>query len=412
MSSSVAVDAKGNVFLTGAFTDTVNFGGGDLASKSGSSDIFVASYTQDGVHRWSKAFGDAGNDEGEYLRLDSSGNVYVIGLFTGPVDFGGGPLSSQERDAFIASFTGMGAHRWSKGFGGKTTDSAASVAADPNGNVYLFGTFATTADFGGGPITSQGSSDAFLVSFTSTGAYRWSKTLGGADRDSGSVLTVDAAGDVFAAGRFRTTTNIDGDVFTSKGEGDIFIISYDSTGSKRWTKPLGGTGDDAPFDLVTDRSGNLTLTGRFQDAVDFGGGSIASHGGSDIFLASYSTKAAHRWSKAIGGIPNDAGRRLAVDSSGNIFLTGFFSGTADPGGGPLTSQGSSDVLVASYDSLGVPRWQKSFGDNDNECGYGIAVSENGCHVTLSGWFRGKQDFGGGTLTSKGSLDIFVVQFSP
>ncbi|MCK5796794.1 MAG: hypothetical protein KAI47_06420 [Deltaproteobacteria bacterium] len=413
VSASVNIDAQGNVYLTGRFKGTVDFGGGPLSSDSGSSDIFVASYTKSGAHRWSKRFGGAGDDGGEYLRVDASGNIYLTGSFVGTTDFGNGPVTAHDggSDAFIASFTSAGVHRWSKTFGEKWSDIGTGLAFDSQRNVYLNGSF-HTIDLGGGIITSKGGSDTFLVSFTSAGVYRWSKTFGGPNADYASALVVDAKDNLVATGRFFETLDMDGEILTSKGEGDIYILSCTATGTKRWIKSFGDTLDDGPFDVVVDKSGNVTITGRFQNTLDFGGGPITSHGGSDVFLASFTSAGVHRWSKGFGGIPNEAGRRLAVDSAGNIFLGAHLAGTGDPGGGPITSVGNADILVASYTNMGLSRWQKNFGDSHTQTAYGIAVDPSGCRVTVSGWFGGAVNFGGGDLPSKGSSDIFVVQFAP
>jgi len=86
----VAVDESGNVYLTGMFSGSADFGDGKpLSSANGSGDIFVASYTAKGAHRWSKRFGDTGEDGGDDVWIDASGNVYVAGSFSGGVDFGG-----------------------------------------------------------------------------------------------------------------------------------------------------------------------------------------------------------------------------------------------------------------------------------------------------------------------------------
>jgi hypothetical protein len=407
---SVAIDASGNVYLTGAFTGKINLGGQDFTSTGDASDIFLASYTDKGVHRWSRQFGGMGRDSGEYLQVDASGNIYLTGEFSGTADFGGGLMASKGIDAFVASFTGAGVHRWSRGYGGTSTDSGAGVAVDGSGNVYLIGSFRVSAAFGGGDLTSKGKADTFVASFSPDGAHRWSKPLGGVGEDYGSAIAVDPGGNVTATGRFFGSVDFNGTTITSKGQDDIYIVSYTGTGSPRWRKRMGGLGQDVPFDLVADGGGNVFVTGRFQETVDFGGSSVSSNGGSDIFIASYSNKGVLRWSRGIGGAQDDAGRRLAVDGGGNVFLAAMFQGTADPGGGPLTSNGGGDVLAASYTGLGQPCWQLSFGDADDEAGYGVAVQGSG-QLVLAGWFYDTLSLGGQTQNSVGGMDIFVAGFT-
>jgi hypothetical protein len=87
------MDADGSVLATGLFSGAIDFGGGPLVS-AGLTDIFVAKLDRTGVHLWSQAFGDASNQNGNGITVDSMGNVLVAGYFEGEVDFGGGPLVS------------------------------------------------------------------------------------------------------------------------------------------------------------------------------------------------------------------------------------------------------------------------------------------------------------------------------
>ena len=116
--NGVAVDGSGNVLVTGIFSGTVNFGGGNLVS-AGDFDIFVAKYNASGVHQWSRRFGSAERStSGTDVAVDGSGNVFVTGYFSGTVDFGGGNLVSAGRsDIFLAKYNANGVHQWSKRFG-------------------------------------------------------------------------------------------------------------------------------------------------------------------------------------------------------------------------------------------------------------------------------------------------------
>jgi len=168
----VAVDRSGNVVVTGYFEGTVDFGGGPLTS-AGFGDVFVASYSPAGAHRWSKRFGSSKSyGLGRGVAVDKSGNAVVTGDFEGTVGFGGAPLKSAgEDDTFVASFDPTGTHRWSKRFGsassehydGTTFGDSYGVALDGSGNVVVTGTFQETVDFGGGPLTSASCTDIFLL---------------------------------------------------------------------------------------------------------------------------------------------------------------------------------------------------------------------------------------------------------
>ena len=162
----VASDASGNMLVTGHFGNTVNFGGGDLTSV-GSRDIVVAKYDANGVHQWSQRFGSTSGDFGYSAVTDASSNVFVTGCFAGTVDFGGGGLGSVGGDdIFVAKYDANGVHQWSQRFGGVESDCGYAVGVDASGGVTATGYFAGTVDFGGGDLISAGSDDIFLVKYS------------------------------------------------------------------------------------------------------------------------------------------------------------------------------------------------------------------------------------------------------
>jgi hypothetical protein len=151
--------------------------------------------------------------------------------------------------------------------------------------------------------------------------------------------------------------------------------------------------------------------GYFNGSVDFGGGPLTSVLGSfDIFLAKFDSAGNHLWSKRFGGASNEYPTAVAVDGSGNAFLTGDIFGSVDFGGGLLTSAGGQDIFLAKFDPAGNHLWSKRFGDTVGQLGKGIAVDGSG-NAFLTGAFFGSVDFGGGPLTSAGLADIFLAKFA-
>lgn len=124
---------------------------------------------QHGTHLWSKQFGDNDNQYASAMAVDAMGNVLITGYFYGTVDFGGGPLICKDMgDIFVAKFNTQGNHLWSRRFGdehlGSWIGSVTSAATvDSAGNVLLTGYFGGTVDFGSGPLTSAGYADIFLA---------------------------------------------------------------------------------------------------------------------------------------------------------------------------------------------------------------------------------------------------------
>ncbi|MBW2736741.1 MAG: SBBP repeat-containing protein, partial [Deltaproteobacteria bacterium] len=407
----VATDRSGNITLVGRFQGTVDFGGGPLTG-AGDYDVFVASYTTDAVHRWSKAFGGPTRDYSFGIAVDNEDNTVITGHFQGSANFGGNVLTSAgSNDIFMASYDSKGAHRWSRGLGGTEDDQGRAVATDGSGNITITGLFHGSVDFGAGPVVGGLSSDVFVASYDASGAHRWSRGAGGVMADIGHGVTVDSGGNVTVTGGFWGTANFGGDPLIDADNGDIFVASYTTKGAHRWSKAFNSNWSNYGKAVAADDDGNVTLTGTFGLSLDFGGGTLVSKGNTDVFVASFSAKGEHRWSKALGSTAPDKGHGITVDGGGNVFVTGSFQDTADFGGGLTTSAGLRDIFVASYSLSGAHRWSMRFGGPVLDEGQSVAVDKNG-NVALTGYFGDSIDFGGNTLTSVGSTDVFLARFVP
>ncbi|MBW2735813.1 MAG: SBBP repeat-containing protein [Deltaproteobacteria bacterium] len=397
----VAVDRRGNIYVTGNFQDTAHLGGSDVASQ-GASDIFLVSFSATGALRWQKAIGGIGADRGADVVVDDGDNLYVTGSFQDTVDVGGNDIISQGgSDAFLLRFaTDTGVLRWQKTIGGISTDSGRGVAVDASGNVYLVGNFQETVDLGGGNVTSNGSHDFFVTSFSPTGGHRWQRAMGNTLVDDVAAVAVSADGNVSLTGTIQGTIDLGGGPTTDSNK-NVFVTSFTTTGVHRWQKTLGGLSGDNGYDIAVDMSGNVILTGMFHTNGDFGGGIIASKGDYDIFITSFTSGGVHRWQKALGGSLDDVSHGVAVDINGNITITGRFQETAALGGGNVISRGNSDIFVTSFTSAGVHRWQKTLGGALYDHGRAVAANQGG-DIFLTGAFLGTADLGNGNVTSTGS----------
>jgi PKD repeat protein len=418
----VALDAAGNVVATGDFRGTIDLGGGPMTAFKLSyqaampSDIFIVKYSPSGAHLWSKRIGAHGDDAGTAVAVDASGDVVVAG-FAGPnVDFGGGELpTGGSWDFFVAKYAGTDGHYlWAKRFGGAEAEFPWAMALDAAGNVLVTGEFTGSPSFGGGQLTSAGDRDVFVAKYAgSNGQHLWSQRFGSALTDVGNGIAVDANGDLVVIGSFGGTVNFGGAPLTSAGDRDAFVAKYSGTnGQHLWSKRFGSTSVDEGSGVAVDAAGNVTVTGAFIGTVDFGGGALVTpNAAGDVFLAQYTSAGSHRWSKRLGGTNGDSGRSLATDSNGNVTLIGAFQGGVDFGGGALTSAGSFDVFVAQYSGAsGQHLWSRRFGGTDNDRCQGLASSTGS--VVVTGYFPGTVNFGDGSRTSVGSNDIFLFNLLP
>jgi PKD repeat protein len=419
----VAVDLGGNVAVTGHFHGGVDFGGGALNSVS-STDLFLARYSgSDGHHLWSKRFGPpSGLIHGSGVATDWTGNILVTGDFLGALDLGGGPLPSPPNvNGFVGKFSASGAPLWSTSFLLQATWDMAhpnAIAVDTSGNVVVTGDFSGTVDFGGGPLSSSGSSDIFVVKYSSTGAYLWSRRFGSTDPDVGRGIAVDPSGNVIITGEYSGAVNFGGGPLPSQASG-VVVAELSASGAHLWSRGCGGPGRS--LSVAADASGNAIVTGYSYGTLDFGGGPRPNLSGSHAspFAAKLSSSGAHVWSKSFGNSgaqTDDAAYAVAVDGAGNVLLTGYVVDSIDFGGGPLLPISGPDTFVAKLSPQGGHLWSKRFPQSSpsSDAGRAIAVDASGDSV-LTGEFFATLDFGGGPLTNAGgasgnaSTDAFLVK---
>ncbi|MFT6923491.1 MAG: hypothetical protein ACJA1C_002506 [Crocinitomicaceae bacterium] len=393
---------------------------------------FISVHAQ--TFEWAKSIGGSDYDVGYSITVDVSGNIYTTGHFEGTVDFDPGVgvtslTSNGFQDVFVQKYDANGDFIWAKSLGGSLDDFGYSVAVDVSGNVYTTGAFEGTVDFDPGPgilnLTSSFSErDIFIQKLDASGNFLWARSMGGGSGgDFGLCIKVDSGGNVYTTGYFRGGA-VDFDpgpgttMLWSNGIDDIFIQKLNASGNFLWAKSMGSTGYDYGRSIEVDVSGNVYTTGSFEGTVDFDPGAgtvnVTSNGGSDIFIQKLDANGNFIWVKSMGGIYDDKGQSLTVDSGGNIYTTGEFYETVDfdPGVGTTNLYTSTgyDIFVQKLDVSGDFLWAKSMGSGLNDIAGSVAV-DNGGNVYTTGTFSGTADFdpGGGTtnLVSNGSLEIFI-----
>lgn len=413
---ATVVDASGNIFVAGTFSGTFNFGGTVLTSAGGL-DVFISKFNSAGTLQWVKGYGATGTEVVTCLTLDPSGNVIIGGNFSGTANFGGTNMPAVgQQDIFVAKYDSGGNFVWEKGFGSTLDDVANGVATDSSGNVILTGYFEDNINFGGGTIFATfGGPDSFLLKLTPASAYVWNKTFVSFADDRGIAVQVDSGDNPILAGYFLGT-QIDlgtGPLFNA-GSSDGYLGKWNSAGTILWSTNYGGTSTDQNTGIKLDASGNAYVIGFFTGAATIAGVPLITAGGWDTFLAKFSPSGGGLWARSFPSPGNfDLPSGLGTDTNGNVAIVGHFTSTINLGGGIRTAPilGTQTIFSSKYTSAGTYLWDQIMGSTGSDFGSGAAVDYLG-NTTFVGSFGGTgTNFGGQTLTSAGSDDIFVAQFS-
>jgi len=325
----VTTDSSGNIYVTGT-----TGGGLDGNTNSGSDDIFLVKYDSSGTKQWTKQLGTSSGDFGFGVSTDSSGNIYVTGYTEGGLD---GNTSSGGKDIFLVKYDSSGTKQWTKQLGTSSGERGKGVTTDSLDNIYVTGY--TEGGLDGN--TSSGGTDLFLVKYNSSGTKQWTKQLGTSSGDFGFGVSNDSSDNMYVTG--YTSGDLDGN--TSSGNRDIFLVKYDSSGTKQWTKQLGTSSGDYGYGVTTDSSDNIYVTGYTDEGLD----GNTSSGGTDLFLIKYNSSGTKQWTKQLGTYYDDIGHNVTTDSSDNMYVTGYTSGDLDGN----TSSGGGDIFLVKYNSSGT-----------------------------------------------------------
>lgn len=370
----VAIDpSMGDVVATGRFSGPADFGGGELVGDVLGSG-FVASWTAAGEHRWSQAINAGGWERGFSVAVDDQGDVYVVGVYSKPLDLGAGALPDPDDDSpglFLASWDRQGVHRWSHGFvafggGARFSEHGGfELALDGGGDLYVVGDYQGSADLGGGALAPVGSHyTSMLASFTPDGVHRWSRSLSSPEDPKSVGERYGLAGradGVCVSGAMGLPTDFGGGLLplvaeegAQFGTRDIFLACYDAAGGHVWSKKFGAQGRGWGHGLAADPGGGLVMTGWNMREADFGGGPFDDA----LFVASFDASGTHRWSAGYE-ILIAQGDAITLGADGAPILAGH--GASDFDFGPHEADGS--FALAGFDpASGEPQWARGFGD--------------------------------------------------
>ena len=383
--AGVATDSNGNVYITGWTNGSL-----DGNTRTGSTEFLFAKYDSSGNKLFIKQHG---TDEtlGAGIATDSNGNVYITGLTSSGLD---GNTRTGTYDFFVAKYDSSGNKLFIKQFGATGTETRGSgVATDSNGNVYITGR--TKGGLDGN--TRTGTIDFFIAKYDSSGNKLFIKQLGAAGTETvGTGVATDRNGNVFITG--NTSGGLDGNIQAGYS---AFVAKYDSSGNKLFIKQVGiNSTSTEGAGIATDSNGNVYISGSTNADLD---GNTRT-GTIDFFIAKYDSSGNKLFIKQLGTAgAQTEGASIAIDSNGNVFITGYTGGGLDGN----TRTGTTDFFVTKYDSIGNKQYTRQLGTTAGNWSWatGIATDSND-NVFITGKTSGSLD--GNTIA--GVADFFVTKY--
>ena len=448
--NAIAVDSTGNAYVigttvspdfpttAGAFDTTFN-GGGSFGTEI---DVFVTKLNASGSALiYSTFFGGSRGENGNAIAIDSTGNAYLTGT-TASLDFpttpGAFDTSTHGRNGstaavFVTKLNPSGsALTYSTFIGNLGNDVTTAIAIDSTGNAYLTGftislnypttpgAFQTTHN--GGNLNSF---DVFVTKLNASGsALIYSTFIGGSGASRANSIAIDSTGNAYVTG----DTGSLGDYSTTAGAfdrthngfGDVFVTKLNASGSALiYSTFIGGGGGEAGYGIAIDSTGNAYVTG-FTGSLDYpttaGAFQTTNRGNQDVFVTELNASgSALIYSTFLGGVGIDLGNGIAIDSTGNAYVTGLTSSPAyptTPGAFQTTRAGSQDVFFTKLNAGGSALIYSTYiGGSLDDISKGIAIDSTG-NAYLTGQTLSTNyptTAGAFDTTYNGAGDVFVTK---
>ncbi|PCJ83088.1 MAG: hypothetical protein COA57_12150, partial [Flavobacteriales bacterium] len=356
--AGIVADNQGYIYITGSFTNIMNFGDTSIGSF-GQRGAYVAKLDTTGAFQWLRQGKNYDNwiINGNEVVVDNQGNVTYIGNYIDSMDLGDTILYvSGTSDRFIVQYDANGNFNWVHSIPTVYNSYLGAIFADNTGDIYVAGyfgwSFSGAVTFPDTTIASVGNTDFFFAKYASNGQYLWVKHGAGPDNDGLYAIDDDANGNIYIIGYHRGgLTFEDTTLVNSSGKYAAFIAKFDSTDQLVWIKDTVTNTNNFPDDMAIANSDRIAISGAFLDSIIIG--DTILYGGSvyQTYLAEYDLNGNFLWVDQIEGNSSGLFTQVAKNAQGNIFLVTGFEDTiyvADTFYVSTTSLTNQDGLIASY----------------------------------------------------------------
>jgi hypothetical protein len=395
--TSIAIGFDGSVYAVGyteGTIDTKNNSGFAVGiggqNNLGLSDAFIVKFYGDGTQLWTNQIGSNSWDSAKAVSIGSDGSIYIAGDANSSVD---GQAYLGSSDAFITKLSPNGVKLWTKQIGTSNVDQASGLASGSDGSIYITGY--TEGSING--ATTTGFSDAFLMKLSSEGTQLWKAQLGSNSWDSAKAISISSDGSIYIAG--DANGSVDGQAYL--GSSDAFLVKYNSSGTKLWTKQIGTSNADKATGIVSGPDGSIYLTGYTEGSI----GGKYNLGFSDAFLMKFSSNGTQLWSAQVGSNSWDSAKAISIGSDDAVYIVGDTNASVDG----QSYSGGSDVFLMKFSSNGNKIWTQQIGTPNDDKINSVSIDRNG-FIYIGGETLGSLFGPANNGTNNGNSDGFIAGF--
>lgn len=410
--SGIACDSKNNIYISGSYFNAL-ISSSKSISSSGSQDIFIAKYDENGDLKSLYSGGGKGADLATSMCITTGDNIVISGEISDSVSFGKHSISTTGKHLFVSSIDALGTFNWASSISVKGDASLYMSGADSIGNIFVAGVFTGILETGKKRVISNGKKDIFMARLSPTGIIENLFSFGGEEDDIPGSLSIESSGSVAISGIFGKPFEAGGGKFTSRSKGTMtnsFIAKFNSDFESEWINVLSGDDYSSIRSLKFDAEGNLFATGIFDSKIYVADTILVSGGFTDGFILKYNSGGMLDWSGVFGSRYYDYVTNLNLDKIGGVFITGSLGDTLEIDSLRLEPVTKGDAaMIIQFSSSGKAVWGDCISGNGPNLSDGSVIDSKG-NLYLTGTFRNAFEKSTDGLTSSGDQDIFLAKY--
>ncbi len=345
-------------------------------------------------------------DAGLDAECDNKGNIFSCGDYKDNATIGGTLYPSfGSTDVYVSKQDAHGQYEWVTVKGSPTTDRQFAVSLGPADHSYTTGYGLIIFPFN---RTALHQWDALTIRYRPNGNVAWGRAMDGDVYSEGRDIAVDQDGNSYTVGFLKTQGWWDTDTLFGHGLEDAFIVKFDSTGGFQWAKYFGGTMDDEGLTVDVDPGGNIWMGGYFEGTANFGSTALVSSGGKDAFVAKLDPNGNILFVNQFPGSGDAEIYRLKLSEDGDCYFAGNFEGNVTIGSQNYTSVDLTDIFYGKMDAAGAITWSKVAGGLDLDAVQDIALDDEE-NIYFGGYFFGGINWQSSSIQSAGFDDAFFAK---